>query len=286
MALNLENKKQIATILLAVGLGLVAAVLTGQYVQTSIENQTKTLAKDYQKKNAILVQELEKIKSEFKKVAQNQAALAKKVKERRVIVQQAPAKVSGPAPQAAFSLRTPPGKRAITILIDSLSAVGGLIASGDIVDIIAEMEMPDLNDTDAKRVKVTTMLFQNIEVLAVGTKFTPSAQNSEYQAQQVARNLNVTLAVSPEEAGLLTFAQANGKLKLSLRSPTERGKHILQVASWDTLSDYVLEQQGTELVVPKGRAKIKEVDGKPKKTKSSSSEVKPFIQIFKGGQEL
>ena len=61
--MNIENKKQIATILLAVGLGLVAAFLTSQYVKTSIEEQTRALAKEYEKQNAqqkaALVKELQ-----------------------------------------------------------------------------------------------------------------------------------------------------------------------------------------------------------------------------------
>jgi Flp pilus assembly protein CpaB len=91
------------------------------------------------------------------------------------------------------------------------------------------------------------------------------------------------LAVSPEEAGLLTFAEARGKLQLSLRSPAETEDKVLQqVASWGSLADFVLENQGTELEVPEVKKKVvadeeeKEVEEEPKSN----------IQIFRGGREL
>ncbi|MBI5023697.1 MAG: hypothetical protein HZC18_01685 [Candidatus Omnitrophica bacterium] len=52
--MNIENKKQIATILLAVGLGLVATFLTSQYVQNNIAQQTKILAKEYTQQTTAL----------------------------------------------------------------------------------------------------------------------------------------------------------------------------------------------------------------------------------------
>ena len=100
---------------------------------------------------------------------------------------------------------------------------------------------------------------------------------------QAVQNMNIRLGF-PEEAGLLSFAQANGDLQLSLRSPIETEDKVLQkVASWDALADFVLEQQGTELLVPKKKATIKKSDTG---TEEKEGEVKPFIQIFRGGREL
>ena len=55
--------------------------------------------------------------------------------------------------ERAFSLRTPPGKRAVTLKINSLSAVGGLVNPGDFVDIIAHLELPDERGKVAKKKK-------------------------------------------------------------------------------------------------------------------------------------
>ena len=273
--MNVENKKQIATILLAIGLGLVATFLTSQYVTKSVIHQTQLLAQDYKNQTGALLNEIELLKSEYRKLAAQQVALAKEPKPQEVKKE--------PVQETIFSMKTPPGKRALTVLIDSLSAVGGLIKSGDFIDIIAQLNIPDPQNP-AETQKITTVLFQSIQVLAVGTNFSSSADISLYQSQQQARSLYVTLALDPEEAGLIVFAQSNGRLQLSLRSPDEKETKVLQVASWDALSDFVLERQGTELMVPKEKGAIEAVEGGAQRP--SSGEVKPFIQIFKGGQQL
>ncbi len=164
--MNIENKKQFATILLAVGLGLVAAVLMSKVVETKVDQQTKAIAKEYRGRSAALVKEMDATNRQLKKLAKDHSALAKRVAQRpRVIQQAAPAPTvkKPPVQPASFSLRTPPGKRAVTIKIASLAATGGLINPGDFVDIIAHLNAP-------KKKKLTTVLFQNIQVLAVGIR--------------------------------------------------------------------------------------------------------------------
>ena len=89
--------------------------------------------------------------------------------------------------------------------------------------------------------------------------------------------------LTPEEAALITFAEDNGDLQLSLRSPNEQGKRRLEVASWETLSDYVKQNQGTDLIVPKKEKKAKKSEGVSFEVEE---EDKAFIQIFRGGKEL
>jgi len=78
---------------------------------------------------------------------------------------------------------------------------------------------------------------------------------------------------------LLTFAQQNGKLQLSLRGPEERGVTNMDVASWETLSDYLLDKQSTEIKVPKKKTSVSV-------SSSTTDEVKPVVQVFRGGREL
>jgi len=286
--MNIENKKQLATILLAVGLGLVASMLMSKVVSDKVEQQTKIIAKEYQGKSAALVKEVDATKKALNKLMKNHEALAKKVALQpdafKLATSQLGTPKRPPVQKMAFSLRTPPGKRALTIEINSLAAVGGLVNAGDYVDIIAHLEVPTESSLKKKSSeKVTMVLFQNIQVLAVGTNFDPIGEVPEYSAQQQAKTLNVTLAVSPEEAGLLTFAEINGELQLSLRSPAETEDQILQeVASWGALADFVLEHQGTELRVPKSKATI--LPGETEEIEEEKAD--PFIQIFRGGREL
>lgn len=280
--MNIENKKQVLTLALAVLLGIVAAVLTALYVKTQVEENTKLLAKQSQKMNAELISELEKVKQDMKRVTSEQSALARKTEQIEKTARAQPTAVSGfgsvpqqPLQISAFSLKTPPGKRAVTIMIDSLSAVGGLVNPGDFIDVLGQLDLSGSGSAGSGQ-KVTTVLFQNVQVLAVGTNFESIATVTAYDMQQKTRSLNVTLALTPEEVGLLAFAQEHGKLQLSLRSPAEKENQMLQVASWATLADYLLEHQGTELNVPKSKASVV----------GSKEEVKPYIQIFRSGKEL
>lgn len=303
--MNLENKKQMATIIFAGGLGLITALLTSQYVKSSIEEQTKILAEDYQKKSATVVQEMDMVKREIVNIAQRQQQIdqqqqslqtlqqqIQEVKQQAIQAAQAAAQRQA-IPQAnqteefdpmqqqvpVFSLRTPRGKRAVTVLIDALSAVGGLINPGDFVDVIAKLTIPKGFRADGDKELVTTMLFQNLQVLAVNTQFEPMETRALYAEQQLSRELNVTLALDPEEAGLLSFAQTNGKLQMALRSPSERGTEELDVASWETLADYVMDVQGTKIDIPTRKSSVDITAGK-------SEEARPFVQVFRGGLEL
>jgi len=290
--MNTESRKQAAIILLAIGLGLVASVLMSKVVNDKIDQQTRAIAKEYQGRSAALVKEIESTKKSLNKLSQDYAALSKRVDERPVIQPRVIERKKAPVPKTAFSMRTPPGKRAITMSIDSLLAVGGLVNPGDYVDIIAHLDIPSEDSRKKtkskskakskanKKDRLISVLFQNIQVLAVGTNYDPMKTFSQYETQKSLKKLNVTFAVSPEEAGLLTFAQAHGSLQLALRSPVETQDRVLQqAASWKVLSDFVLERQGTDLHLPKKAVTKKE---KPEELK----ELEPFIQIFRGGREL
>ena len=276
--MNVENKKQFATILLAVGLGLVSMFMTGQYIKGRVEGQTKALAKGYEKRiaaqEATLVQEMERRDRQLSKKI---ASLVKKQNEMASSNSSRQGPASVVVDSTVFAEVLPKGKRAMTVLIDSLSAVGGLINPGDFVDVIAHLDVPDYQSFQEVSNNITSVIMQNVQVLAVGSSFSPEGNALVYQKQQKSRELNITLALESEEAGLLTFAQRHGSLQLILRSPTEKEIEIMQVSSWDNLSDYVLEKQGTELVVPNARASLQD---------TGTKEVKPFIEIFRSGNSL
>lgn len=264
--MNLENKKQIAIIFLAIGLGLVASVLTANYVKKSVENERNKLAKQIEKKTIDpLKKEIARLRKEVTKLANRPTT----------IVKQADKETTTKVPRSSLALRTPSGKRAYTVRIDSLSAVGGLINPGDYVDIIARLQMPI---PKTKKTSVTTaVIFQNIQILAVGVNLQAPGG---YKEQQKARALTITVALTPEECGLMTFVQKAGKLQLLLRSPSDTETEILQTASWSALADYVFEKQGTELAVPSRPAALSPV------APARKEEVKPFIQIFQGGRQF
>lgn len=276
--MNLESKKQLAIILMAIALGLVAALLATNYVQTSIQEQTQKQNEDFkQKYMAKIQQDMDSLRGEITRLEEQQKTFSL----------QAPASLAAMGAQggqardglreqskSSLALRTPGGRRAYTVMIDSLSAVGGMVNPGDFVDIVAHLDLPD--PVSGKTEKVSSVVFQNIQILAVGTNL--QAPNEGYERQQKARSLKLTFALTPEEASLLSFMEHHGKMELLLRAPDETDVEVLDTASWTGLADYMFERQGTELVIPRTRAVIESIP------KQESQEVKPFIEIFQGGQ--
>lgn len=272
--MNLENKKQLAIILMAIALGLVAALLATNYVETTVQDQSQKQAEQFkQKYMAKIQQDMDGLRSEITHLQEQQKAMK--------LAAPTPAKAKNIAAEqrraeskSSLALRTPAGKRAYTVMIDSLSAVGGMVNPGDFVDIIAHLNLPD--PTTGKVKKISSVVFQNIQILAVGTNLQPSSGG--YAQQQKARSLTLTFALTPEEASLMSFMQTHGNMQLLLRAPDETEVEVLEAASWKGLADYMFQKQGTELVIPRTRAMIQTIPSQKKE------EVKPFIQIFQGGK--
>jgi len=280
--MNIENKKQIAILFSAVILGFFAVLGVGFIIESSVKKQTKAIGGNLKKSTGMLKNELQSLNNGLSQLANQQKQLAQRQKDlearqaARPTAQQPKGQSS--EPKGLFSLITPIGKRAVTIRVRSLSAIGGLVNPGDYVDILGELNVP--KDKVSKNVpnKITTILFQNVQILAIGTNFDTSKGSTGYPAQQSSSSLILTLALTPEEVGLLAFAQKNGELQLSLRSPQDGQKETLEIASWDTLSDYVENAQGTDLLGPKKKKiDIEDVD---------YEEPEAVIQIFKSGREI
>jgi len=260
--MNIENKKQLAIILFAAGLGIMAALLTGQYIQNSIQEESKKRAKIFEE------QQMKPLKMEVDQMRQQMAALAS-----RPVAAAGGAEGVGKGPASSLSVMTPAGKRAYTVRIDPLSAVGGMINPTDYVDILAHMNMPDPISNKSER--ITSVIFQNVKVLAVGTNLQAIGG---YDQQQAAGALNITFALSPEEASLMSFIEKNGQMQLILRPSAETQIETLQKADWQNLAEYVFQKQGTEISSPLSRSPLKPVDDK-------GAEIKNYIEIFKGGQQ-
>lgn len=114
---------------------------------------------------------------------------------------------------SALPVRLQPGMRAVSIPVDRVKDVSGLIQPGDRVDVIA---IPPAKGNGPPPKAVT--IFRAVRVLAVGNALeNPSATPSP--AEQEATT--VTLEVSPAQADMLSWADANATLRLALRSPRE-----------------------------------------------------------------
>jgi pilus assembly protein CpaB len=108
------------------------------------------------------------------------------------------------------------GKRALTLGVDEITSVSGLIQPGDHVDILGTFFAGGLarEGVDLKLGEATVMLLQNVLVLATGTQIhLHKGGNPEEGGGYSA----MTVAVTPEEAGLLVLSQNRGKLTMILR---------------------------------------------------------------------
>ncbi len=114
---------------------------------------------------------------------------------------------------AALPVRLEPGMRAVSIPVDRVKDVAGLVQPGDRVDVIA---IPPSKNTGPPPKAVT--IFRAIRVLAVGNALENPSATPSPQEEQAA---TVTLEVTPRQADLLAWADSNATLRLALRSPRE-----------------------------------------------------------------
>jgi pilus assembly protein CpaB len=104
-----------------------------------------------------------------------------------------------------------PGMRAISIGVDAISGVGGLIWPGDHVDVLL---VQTLQEAPASRRVAGETIMSNVRVLAVDQRIAQGASGD--QAGQIART--ISLEVTPEEAERAAVAQNLGHLALTIRS--------------------------------------------------------------------
>ena len=126
------------------------------------------------------------------------------------------------------------GMRALTINVDESSLFGGLLQPGDRVDVLFSAIRPDTNRT------VTIPLLQNILVLSVGI----NTGGPGYGARK-AQGLDVNVAVTMEQATMLTHAAVRGTMQLVLRNPDD-----VEVVTG------IPETTDTDLIEAERRAKV------------------------------
>lgn len=118
-------------------------------------------------------------------------------------------------------LQVPPGMRAVSIPIDQVKGVSGLLHPGDRVDV---MSVPPRGDGDPRAYS----FLRDVLVLAIGGDYvnpqTVAPQNGAPPAATPAPVMaaTVTLAVTPQQADLLASADLNTTLRLALRPQNER----------------------------------------------------------------
>lgn len=109
-------------------------------------------------------------------------------------------------------VRLKSGMRAVSVQIDKVKGVSGLIEPGDYVDVIADPPKAAAEPPPA------SAILRGVRVLAIGESLEYS---SATPSPQEANSTTVTLEVTPKQADLLVMADLNTTLRLALRSPKE-----------------------------------------------------------------
>jgi len=131
----------------------------------------------------------------------------------------ADAKLSPKGSGSGMAALIRPGMRAFTIQTPSFSSsLAGFLLPGNRVDVLLTMVTQGGPD-DEMGGAATTLLLQDVEILAVHTTVnTPAANKMDPNEAR-----SVTLLVTPEQASLLDLGQNKGTLHLSLRNPKDKG---------------------------------------------------------------
>ncbi|MDK2881351.1 MAG: pilus assembly protein CpaB [Clostridia bacterium] len=154
--------------------------------------------------SAVHPHSLRKLDDAVGKVAQEPLVAGEQVLSDRLVAQ-------GDA-KSGLPYRIPPGKRAVTVPVDEVVAVGWHLRPGDHVDVLGTVEVP------GKEGRVTVVALQNVEVLAVGKEIEPEREGKQSEVK------TVTLAVTLAEARLLVLAGEEGVIRLALRNPVDNEK--------------------------------------------------------------
>ncbi len=110
---------------------------------------------------------------------------------------------------ATFSVRVKPGHRAMTVPVDEINSISGMLEPGDAIDLMASIEQKG-------KTNVFTLL-QNVMVMATGQRAENDPKSGEKRMYST-----VTLDTSPEEAFNIVRAREAGKLTALLRNPDDK----------------------------------------------------------------
>lgn len=122
-----------------------------------------------------------------------------------------------------FSSLIEKGKRAITIQVDQISSISGLLKPADHIDILVTLK-------DNEKRDITFTLLKDVAVLATGNSTMAGGIDGSTSGYQT-----VTLALSPRDSAQLTHARQTGTITAVLRSPEDGTPAFTETISKTTL---------------------------------------------------
>lgn len=108
-----------------------------------------------------------------------------------------------------FSTRVETGRRAMTVPVDEINSISGMLEPGDMIDLMVTVEQ--------KGKKITFPLLQSVQVMATGQRSTDDSKSGERRQYST-----VTLDTTPEQAKNVIVARDSGKITALLRNPQDK----------------------------------------------------------------
>ncbi len=222
--------KSIVLLLLALGCGLIASIGISQVIERNRAGAGPTLEYEDVVVAAADIKQGEKLKAaviELKPLVKGtvpegsyhsiEEALKNTFKLKTLVLKGEPIILAKfQTKEEDITRRIPHGMRVVSIQADSASAAGNLLSPSDRVDVL--LHVPGNGRTQTAVVKT---ILQNIRVFSVNDNTSSVGDNGESNTEKNTRY--VTLLVDPEQAQVLTLAQMQGQIKLSLRGPDDPG---------------------------------------------------------------
>jgi pilus assembly protein CpaB len=134
---------------------------------------------------------------------------------------------------ATFSTRVAEGHRAITVPVDEISSISGLLEPGDLVDLVLTIDLHGR--------KYSFVFQQKVPVLATGQRSTDDPKSGERR-----QYTTVTFDTTPDQAQNIIRARESGKLTALLRNPQDSAN----LAGTDTSSLFSKDSAGELAQVP------------------------------------
>jgi pilus assembly protein CpaB len=110
---------------------------------------------------------------------------------------------------SSFSSRVGTGHRAMTVAVDEINSISGLLEPGDIIDVIVTI--------DQKGKKITFPLLQSVQIMATGQRSVDDPKSGERRQYST-----VTIDTTPEQAQRIIIARESGKITALLRNPDDK----------------------------------------------------------------
>jgi pilus assembly protein CpaB len=128
-----------------------------------------------------------------------------------------------------FSATLTKGRRALTIEVDTVNAVSGMLRPGDHIDLIYGARGTDPGDASERSVP----LLSNVRVLATDQTLTKRDDDGSGRERSFS---TVTLDVSPREAQRIIVAKQSGRLTATLRHPDDAERNRTGVVTAEDLT--------------------------------------------------